>query len=323
MCYGFDGQAALDTAAQRNGIGRRGLIKGALGTAAAATLAVASTGTAGAATDRADTAVAASGQRGKRRVPPGLISIQLYTIRADLEQNYERPLRYVANAGYRRVEQAGYYGRTAKQLRRFHDRVGVHTTSSHDGLSESRDAMHEKFENANTLGQEYVVVPFLDSDDPEQWKQYAYQMNSEAAAARREGLRYGYHNHAHEFLPLSDGQRPWDIFMAELDPVLVHLEVDLYWIATGAVDSGDGVDDIEGYIIDHINAAPMKVRQYHVKDRDPVTGDFRDPGKGHLDFPRLFDNHRVEEYIVENDDPDVTPRQTAEVGYDYLRTVRF
>jgi hypothetical protein len=31
----------------------------------------------------------------------------------------------------------------------------------------------------------------------------------------------------------------------------------------------------------------------------------------------------VVEYIVENDTPDVTPLQTAEVGYRYLRKVRF
>lgn len=28
-------------------------------------------------------------------------------------------------------------------------------------------------------------------------------------------------------------------------------------------------------------------------------------------------------YIVENDTPDVTPLQTAEVGYEYLRNVTF
>jgi hypothetical protein len=31
----------------------------------------------------------------------------------------------------------------------------------------------------------------------------------------------------------------------------------------------------------------------------------------------------VKEYIVENDTPDVTPRQTSEVGYRYLRKLRF
>ncbi|WP_370618133.1 hypothetical protein [Mumia sp. Pv 4-285] len=60
-----------------------------------------------------------------------------------------------------------------------------------------------------------------------------------------------------------------------------------------------------------------------MKDRDPDTGVMCDLGTGNLDFARIFAHHQVEEYIVENDRPNVTPRQTAEVGYDYLRALRF
>jgi len=317
MCYGYDGHAALDAATERAGMGRRKLLAGALGTAAVGALGVASTSPAAAESTES------AARWGWGRIPPHRISIQLYSIREDLEKNYKRSLRYVAETGYPRVEQAGYYGHTARELRRFHRRIGVWTSSSHDGLSDTRDELEVKLENANTLGQRYIVVPYLESDKPDDWKKFAWHMNSEAAAAQRAGLRYGYHNHAHEFMPLSNGQRPWDIFMAELDPWLVHLEVDLYWIATGGVESGDAGDDIEGYINEHIDDAPLRVRQYHVKDRDPKTGTMCDLGKGNLDFPRIFANHRVEEYIMENDEPDVTPRQTTEVGYEYLRKVRF
>jgi hypothetical protein len=48
-----------------------------------------------------------------------------------------------------------------------------------------------------------------------------------------------------------------------------------------------------------------------------------DLGTGMIDFARIFAAHTVEEYIVENDTPDVTPLQTAQVGWDYLRTLRF
>lgn len=317
MCYGYDGHAALDAASERAGIGRRRLLAGALGTAAAGAIGLGSAGSASA--EPAENAA----RWGWGRIPPNRISIQLYSIREDLEKDYDRSLRYVAEAGYPRVEQAGYYGRSARELRRFHKRIGVWTSSSHDGLSGTRDELEVKLENANTMRQRYVVVPYLNSDNPDDWKKYAWHMNSEAAAAQRAGLRYGYHNHAHEFLPLSNGKRPWDIFNEELDPHLVHFEVDLYWIATGGIQSGDAGDDVEGYVNEHINDAALRVRQYHVKDLDPATGDMCDLGTGNIDFPRIFDNHRVEEYIMENDTPDVTPRQTTEVGYEYLRNVRF
>ena len=67
--------------------------------------------------------------------------------------------------------------------------------------------------------------------------------------------------------------------------------------------------------------------QYHVKDRhseeSETPGDMADLGTGTIDFSRIFAEHTVREYIVENDTPDVTPLQTAEVGYSYLRQLRF
>ena len=48
-----------------------------------------------------------------------------------------------------------------------------------------------------------------------------------------------------------------------------------------------------------------------------------DLGTGVIDFTEIFSRHQVEEYIVENDTPDVTPLTTAAVGHLYLDHVRF
>jgi sugar phosphate isomerase/epimerase len=313
MCYGYDGDAALKRSLARRGIDRRNFLRGSL------------VGLAGAGLAGAGLAGSPAVAKGKRRVPRGKISIQLWTVREDLFVNYDDTLRYIADIGYPKVEQAlGYFGRTAKQLRRFHDRLGIRTSSSHDGISDSPAALEEKIENALILGQKAIVVPFLDSPNEDDWKMWAEQMNVEAEAARCAGLRYGYHNHAHEFsTDFGNGRRPWDVLTEDLDRRLVHLEIDIYWVVTGGIQSGDGVDDPEGFTIDVMRAAPQRVRQYHVKDRDPADGGFADPGTGHIDFARIFDAQQVQEYIVENDEPDVTPRQTAEVGYRYLRNIRF
>ena len=147
-------------------------------------------------------------------------------------------------------------------------------------------------------------------------------MNKEAALARKYGLRYGYHNHAHEFtIDLGGGLTPWQVLTEGLDPRLVHLEVDLYWAYTGGVNTG-AADPLE-FAIDVIRDAPQKVRQYHVKDRDAATGDMADLGTGVIDFPKIFRSHSVEEYIVENDTPDVTPLTTAAVGHLYLDHTSF
>ncbi|MEV0157406.1 sugar phosphate isomerase/epimerase [Micromonospora sp. NPDC050686] len=316
MCYGFDGDAAL----RRSVTDRRSLLRGSLAAVAGLGLAASGVGA---------TAATAGGQHGhgRRPVPPGKISIQLWTMRDALQGSpgYDATLKQLARIGYPRVELAlGYFGRTAAELRRFLDGIGIKASSSHDGISENADALRQKIQNAVTLGQSYLVVPYLYSENADDWKRWAQQMNVEAAAAAQAGLRYGYHNHAHEFtIDLGGGKRPWDVLTAELDPRLVHLEVDIYWAVTGGINSGDGVADPEGFTLDVIRRAPQRVLQYHVKDRHAADGDMADLGTGTIDFARIFRGHQVQEYIVENDTPDVTPQQTAEIGYRYLRRVRF
>ncbi|ARQ71594.1 sugar phosphate isomerase/epimerase family protein [Streptomyces marincola] len=320
MCYGISDDQALSAArAQRGGPlrpGRRSLLRGAVAGAVGA-------GALAAGVTAAPGAHAGQDRRGLPLVPPGLISLQLYTMRDDLNgaRGYDATLRAVARMGYPRVEQAlGLFGRTAHEMRAFYREIGVRATSSHNDISPDRAALETKLRDARTLGQSYMNVPWLNSEVLDDWKRFAERMNHEAAAARRYGLRYGYHNHAHEFtIDLGRGVTPWDVLTSELDPRLVHLEIDIYWAVTGGIESGDGVRDPERFTIDVIRSAPQRVLQYHVKDRDPVTGDTVDPGTGMIDFPRVFRAHPVKEYIVENDTPDVTPLRTAEVGWAYLR----
>lgn len=315
MCYGFDGEAAL----RRSVIDRRSLLRGSLAAVAGVGLAASGIG--------ATAASATARTTGRHQVPPGLISIQLWTVRDALwgSPGYDATLTHLAQIGYPKVELAlGYFGRSAAQLRQFLDSIGIKASSSHDGISGDAAGLQQKIQNAVTLGQSFMVVPYLYSEREDEWKRWAEQMNVEAAAAAAAGLRYGYHNHAHEFtIDLGGGRRPWDVLTEELDPNLVHLEVDLYWAVTGGINSGDGVADPEGFALDVIRSAPQRVLQYHVKDRHASDGDMADLGTGMIDFARIFQEHSVLEYIVENDTPDVTPQQTAEVGYRYLRKLRF
>jgi sugar phosphate isomerase/epimerase len=297
MCYGY-------------GPSRRTLLAAGLGLGAAALTAA------------SPAAAATPHHPGRHRIPPGQISVQLWTVRDDLAKDYDATLAYLAEIGYPKVELAlGYFGRTARQLRDFLKGLGIRPTSSHDDISADDRALETKIDNAVTLGQSYMVVPYLNSTSEDQWKAWAERMNVEARAARSAGLRYGYHNHAHEFTTdLGGGKTPWDVLTSELDPRLVHLEIDIYWAVTGGI--GRGVADPVRFTLDVIRRAPQPVLQFHVKDRH-LDGDMADLGDGTIDFRRIFDAHRVMEYIVENDTPDVTPRRTAEVGYGYLRKAKF
>ncbi len=329
MCFGFDGDAALRRSLADKGGSRRQVLRTAAaglgGVVGVSALAAATPATAAPGKHDKPGKHGGHGGHGPRGVvPQDRISIQLYTLRAALggSPGFDTVLTRLAQYGYGRVELAGYYGRTAAQLRDFLDSLDIRPTSSHDGISTSPAALQTKLQNAATLGQKYVVVPYLNSNSLSDWQQWADQMNAEARMAKRYGLAYGYHNHAHEFtIDLGGGLTPWEVLTERLDPRYVHLEVDLYWAYTGGVNTGAA--DPDKFAIDVVRKAPQKVRQFHVKDRDATTGDMSDLGTGVVDFARIFRAHKVEEYIVENDTPDVSPLTSAAVGRCYLDHLRF
>ncbi|PKH40669.1 Sugar phosphate isomerase/epimerase [Nocardioides alpinus] len=344
MCFGYDGDAALRESLERKGASRRGLMRGAVAGAAGATMLTA--GSPAFAAKPGKGPGHGHGHGRQREVPTDLISIQLYTLRAAMtsDVSIKQQLDQLATFGYQRVERAGLYPAatgldTAAKLKAEFDARGIWASSSHDGISTTTPngpvldpvALNKKLDDAQTFRQKYINVPYLNSPNKSDWQMWAEQMNTEARVARQRGLRYGYHNHAHEFtIKFPDGTTPWDVLTSELDPQLVHLEVDLYWAYTAGVNTG-AVDPL-AFANEVIRTAPQAVRQYHVKDRHgadaavlygQTPGDMADLGLGVIDFPAIFDKHQVEEYIVENDTPDFKPAATANTGFRYLEGLDF
>ena len=127
MCFGYDGHAALRESLEGRGTSRRSFLKGAAATVAGATVA-----------GGAAAPAMAAGNPGRRRVPRGKISIQLYTLREIMTgDGVDTTLEALADYGYPRVELAGLYGRTPAAMRAKLDSLGIKASSSHDGISTS------------------------------------------------------------------------------------------------------------------------------------------------------------------------------------------
>nr|GID85701.1 xylose isomerase [Actinoplanes derwentensis] len=255
--------------------------------------------------------------------------MQLYTLRNQLSVNLETTFTELAAIGYRRVEHAGFVGRTAAQFRAALDNAGLKATSGHAGIPQPWNAETWKraLDDAAIVGNKFIVHPYFGTGptgpirDAAVYRAFAADLDKAGELARRAGLSFGYHNHHNEFLRQSGGDRTgFDILTDETDARLVHLEVDLYWAWRGAADP-----------IDLIERNRKRIKQVHVKDMD-VNSSFADPGAGLIDFQRIFRRAReagLVEYIVERDDagsPPRTPAQaldTARVGYQYLSGLRF
>ncbi|HEU4896212.1 MAG TPA: sugar phosphate isomerase/epimerase [Actinomycetota bacterium] len=323
MCTGHDDPVGSDNVAR---LSRRGFLRTAATTAAVV-------GASSALAGPALAQEAPSGQsRGRHQVPSDQISIQLFTLRDQLAIDLEGTLQALHEIGYTRIEHAGFVGRTVQEFKAALDAAGLWASSGHVLIPQPFDpaAWSASLADANTLGSRYIVHPFFGINfatgevvrTTAPWRAFARDLNRAGRMARDAGLKLGYHNHNWEFFRLTDNpsRTAYDVLTDATDPDLVHLEMDLFWVTRGARDPVDLIRQNKG-----------RVLQFHVKDMNR-EGSFEDPGQGLIDFARIFRYSKeagVKEYIVERDDAGTPPRQpedaldTARVGYQFLRTIRF
>lgn len=223
------------------------------------------------------------------------IGVQLYTVRDQLQSNFEGTLERVAEIGYNEFEFAGYYDHSPAQVRSILDRLDVTAPSAHLGLNLFRGDLERLMGDAQVMGHQYLVVPSANGRTAEGWRELATEFNRIGEVVRRAGMYFGYHNHAAEFEDLGGGVTAYDILLRETDPALVSMELDLYWAVRG------GQEPVAMFA-----ANPGRYRLFHVKDMTDRAGSqaMAPVGEGELDFASIFANAEqagADHYFVEHD----------------------
>ena len=244
------------------------------------------------------------------------IGVQLYTVRDLMKQDVEGTLAAVAAAGYTEVEFAGYFGKTPAEIRAMLDRHGLTAPSVHTG-DISADAWAKALDAAHAIGHRYIVVPWIPEERRktlDDWKRVAAEFNRAAAAAQAAGVQFAYHNHDFEFW-LVEGRVPFDLLLAETDPKLVQLEIDLYWITKGGHDP-----------LAYFGRWPGRVPLVHVKDSlGAPDHKMVDVGAGSIDWKRIFARSGqagIKHYFVEHDQP-ADPIASITASCAYLKKLEF
>jgi sugar phosphate isomerase/epimerase len=238
------------------------------------------------------------------------ISLQLYTLREQSEQDFRGVIERVARIGYAGVEPAGLYGMTPEQLRSLVEDNGMRVSSIHVQGRVDGDDIERIADEAAATGAPYMVVPFLPPDrftSAESVVKLAERISRAVPAAQARGMQLAYHNHNFEFVRV-DGRPAYDLFVESMHPDVV-LEVDIYWAQTGGTDPAALVKRLG-----------PRVPLLHVKD-GPCTQD--DPmvavGDGDVDVPAvLAANDAVEWHIVELDRFAGDMWDAVERSYGYL-----
>ena len=243
------------------------------------------------------------------------VGLQMYTVRDAAGKDLDATLAAIAAAGYHIVETAGLYGRSAADLRALFDKHGIRTVSGHYALAEQEASPETVFTTAKTLGQEYVVVPWLDPSQRtvETFGSLPARLNKLGELAKAQGLKLAYHNHDFEFEKYGGSTTVMERLLANTDPALVSFELDGYW----AFKAGNAPAAL-------VARYPGRFTLVHLKDSTAAPEKaFADVGHGVIDMPRFIaaaQRNGLRYAFVERDvAPD--PLASIKASHDYLATV--
>jgi sugar phosphate isomerase/epimerase len=239
--------------------------------------------------------------------------VQLYSVRALMQRDPAGTIAALARAGFEEVEFAGFYGRTAREMRRLIDANALKSPAGHVTIDDLRTNLSGQLSDAATLGWRWLIVAWI---DPKERTSAAYHslardFNRLGKIAARSGVRLGYHAEDYDFHPLANGSVPYDVMLRETDPALVDFEMDIYWVVKGGGDP-----------IRYLTANRGRFPLLHIKDIDS-SGKMVNAGEGVIDFPtiiRAWKQSAPRHLIIENDEP-AHPIADVAAGLKYIRGV--
>ncbi len=283
----------------------------------------------------ATTAVALAGKLSWAAEPHKIAKpgIQCYSVRDILNQDFDGTMRKLASYGYKEIELGFYTDKPAKEVRAILDRYGLVSPSAGHYYKDMTDHWPALAERCHIIGHHYLVIPSVDDEffqHPDPWKRAAESFTKTAAMAKKDGIQITYHCHWREFVPGPDGKRPYDILLAESDPHLLLMEMDLGWTTIGHGDPLKYFAEYPGrfplvHVKDFRKIPPESVVYSGHFDGDDVIPDMTAVGAGVIDWKRIFAHSEqagIKHYFVEHDKP-ADPLEFARLSCEYLTKLRF
>lgn len=179
------------------------------------------------------------------------VGLQLYSIRDALTADFEGSLRKVKEIGYDCVEFAGNYGKkTGEELKALLDDIGLECISVHQGIDIYNEQGSKFTDFLKTIGARYAVIPWWSRDNiygTENWDDTEKKFRWLGKLLADNGIKFLYHNHDFEFLPVIDGKTSYDHMFEILDGVL-YPEPDTCWIHYAGYDPSEYLRKYKGKI---------------------------------------------------------------------------
>lgn len=269
------------------------------------------------------------------------VGIQLYGVRDSMQADFEGTLAAIKEMGYEYVEFAGYYGKTAEEIKAILDKLGLKCVSVHQVLDFFDQDAQKGVDYLKTFGVKYVVIPWYDQAalaGSDKWEDTVKYFTEKAKLLKENGMMLGYHNHDFEFKK-AGGKTLHDHLFDAIPADLIVPELDTCWVHYAGLDPADKIREFAGRVgIVHLKDFNCKALgggpAYALIDSDgnpvdaPTQADnqfrFSPLGGGRQDFAKILaacEESGTEIVIVEQDSvyDGMTELEAAKISRDYLK----
>ena len=233
---------------------------------------------------------------------PFPIGLQLYSVRDLLPKDFDGTLHQLSEAGYKEVEAAGYFDKTAEEWKHAMDQAGLRCVSAHHPLPALKGHEDELIDYAHKIGLEFIICSSPMHRDPaakgkmtlDDWHWVADEFNRIGQKVKTARMQFGYHNHTGEF-EMENGKVFYDELVKNTDPGLVAFEMDCGWVWAAGKNP-----------IEYLKKYPKRIQLFHVKciarGRDGAYHSVV-MGRGFPDYHPIFDlASNLKHYFVEQEE---------------------
>jgi sugar phosphate isomerase/epimerase len=214
-----------------------------------------------------------------------LYGVQIAGAGEEAVRDLPRLLRALQQIGFTDIElHSIVYEHGAATLRKMIEDAGLRAPAGHFALLD----IERNIEFAQELGLAYMVamLPRPRPESLDQYRSIAARLNEAGASVRSHGLQFALLFHNHELKP-QQGSSGFAELIEHTDPALVHLEVDVYWIAQAGLDPAAFLERYK-----------ERIKLLHLKDRlagfptsyttDAGSDHSIELGKGTIPWPALL-----------------------------------
>lgn len=224
--------------------------------------------------------------------------IQLWSVKEALAKDTIGVLKHLSKSGYKKIEsfegeKGIFWGMKNTEFKKRMDDLGMQLVSSHCDTTKD---FERKAAQAGEIGMKYLICPHKGAQKSlDNFKQFADEFNACGEIAKKNGIKFAYHNHDYSFVPM-EGKLPQDVMMQNTNKDIVDFEMDMYWTVVAGVDP-----------IAYMDKHPGRFKLVHVKDMTKLpNGDHESCviGKGIIDYKSLLTkvaSRGIQHMIVEQE----------------------